>query len=153
MSSNLLRFTDFVKQNIGTTYLEIADYFSAEIAQLANECNIDWDRSKSKIAWDGAKNRSPKVEGITSADKGRIFIWAEANDYTQDSGSFTYPYLSFQNMRNTLAKPGRKFHALRLLYDKYEQYKQTRVIPKRINTTDPIALAKQQAIVQADAKN
>jgi hypothetical protein len=152
MSSNLLRFTDFVKQNIGATYLEIAEYFSVEIAQLANECNIDWESSKSKIAWDGQKNRSPNVNGITSADKGRIFIWAEANNYTQDSGSFTYPYLSFQNMRNTLAKPGRKFLALRLLYGKYEQYKQTRVVPTRPNTPDPIALEKQQAVVQADAK-
>lgn len=152
MSSNLLRFTDFVKQNIGSTYLEIAEYFSAEIAQLSNECNIDWDRSKHKITWDGAKNRSPKVDGMTCADKGRIFIWAEAHEYTQDNGSFTYPYISFQNMRNTLAKPGRKFHALRLLYNKYEQYKQTRVVPTRSNTTDPIALEKQQAVVQADAK-
>jgi hypothetical protein len=51
MSSNLLRFTDFVKQNIGATYLDIAEYFYVEIAQLANECNIDWESSKSKIAW------------------------------------------------------------------------------------------------------
>ena len=111
--------------------MEIADYFAAEIKVLGNECCIDWQSSSSKIIWNGHKNKSSKVVGHTNEDSKRSYIWAEEITYRQDGETFTYPYVSFKNMRTSIKQPGRKFHALRLLYDVYGEYKSTRTLPKK----------------------
>ncbi|OES24241.1 toprim domain-containing protein [Alteromonas macleodii] len=130
----MLRFVEFVKKNIGSTHLEIADYFARDIEDLASECEINWRASMPKISWNGLKNKKPKVVGNTDEDSRRSFIWAEECTYKEkgdNPDSFTYPYVSFKNMRQTINQPGRKFHALRKLFDAYEEYKQSNKTPEK----------------------
>lgn len=133
--NNLLRFTEFVKEQFGSNYASIVDYFESEISRHADDCNIDWSSSKRKILWDGEKNggkgRSGYVIGKTPDDKGRVYIFARIETFEKDGVSFTYPYISFQNMRNTLHKPNRQFNGLTPLFEKYNEYKESRKLPKR----------------------
>jgi len=150
MSSHLLRFTDFVKQHIGETHLEIAEYFAAEIEAIASECQIDWVASKTKITWGQVKNKSPAVVCASKEDVGRVYVWAEECTYKQSGVTFTYPFVSFKNMRNSINQPGGKFNALRPLYDAYEKYKGTHKIPRDKPKCDPVELARQQSQVKKD---
>jgi hypothetical protein len=152
MSFHSLRFTDFVKQNIGATHLEIAEFFSREIEAVAGECQIDWRATKTKITWDKVKNKSPAVVGASKEDVGRVYVWAEECSYKQSGVTFTYPFVSFKNMRNTINQPGRKFNALRPLYDAYEKYKATHKIPKNKPKCDPVELLRQDDQVNRDKK-
>lgn len=155
MSSNLLRFTDFVKQNIGKDYLDIAAYLLSDIEEAAAQCNIIWSTSLSKITWDGKKNKNNNVDGKEPEDKGRIGIWAEYKSYSQDGEEFTYPYISFQNFRNSIGKPGRKVSGLTLLYAEYNKYKASRKLPsKRILSTniDLTAAAKEAQLARKETE-
>lgn len=133
--SRLLRFTEFVKAQYGSNHASLIEYFNGSIADLADECNIDWQASKGRIIWDGQKNggagRSNYVIGKTPDDKGRVYIFAKIQTYNKDGVTFTYPYISFQNMRNSLNKPNRQFNGLTPLFEKYNEYKISKKLPKR----------------------
>jgi phage/plasmid primase-like uncharacterized protein len=154
--AQLQRFTEFVKDHAGSNYLSIADYFDSDIQALANECNIDWSGSKFKIIWDGAKNgskdRKSYVQGLTPDDKSRVYIFADYKTYEKDGESFTYPVISFQNMRQSLGKPNRQFNALFPLFEKYNEYKSTRKTPVK-NTAKVSDEACQQREAVAKEKN
>jgi hypothetical protein len=151
MANNIMRFTDFIKQNIGSTHLEIAAYFENEIERGARLCRIDWATTKGKILWDGEKNRRPKVHGLEKSDEGRSFVWAEVREYTQDKESFTYPFLSFKCMQNSYGQPVFNFNPLRLLYDKYEAYKSSNILPPKKTLIDEAALLAQQEQAKQEA--
>jgi hypothetical protein len=150
MSSHFLRFTDFVKQHIGSTHLEIAEYFAPHIETIARECGIDWSLTKTSITWDKVKNKSPAVVGASKEDIGRVYVWGEECLYKQSGDIFTYPFISFKNMRNSINQPCRKFNALRPLYDAYEKYLATHQIPKNKPKCDPVELARKSEKVKKE---
>lgn len=155
----MISFVDFVEKEIGKSPEAIASYLSTEIADLAKNCRIDWDKTKNNIPYDGSRQYTPNVKGIEKDDCGRVYLWASVKKHEQKDGkTLYYPFITFKSYQSTYNEPSETFNSLQELFSLYMKYKEsgelTRKIIKNIDgdVTDRKKIAEEQALTKIKQK-
>ena len=142
----LLRFVEFVNKYVGENYVSIAQHFDSEISEMAKECRVDWAKTKGNLKYDGEKDNSNNIVTLESSDSRRTYVSGISKTFEKDGATFTYPIIVFACMQNSYGCPSAKFNALGLLFDAYDKYKASRVLPTPTKKISNYELQEQEKI-------
>lgn len=148
----MLSFVEFVQTKIGTSPEAIAHALSLDIAEIAGSCRIDWHASKSKICYDGSRQYSPAVKGLTIKDNGRVYLWANIKRHIQSDGTYIdYPVIVFKSYQSTYNEPSASVNTLNVLFELYKNHKETGQLKSQILKVDEEKIAKDLQVAAQEA--
>jgi phage/plasmid primase-like uncharacterized protein len=142
----LLRFVEFVNKYVGENYASVAQHFDSEISKMAQDCRVDWSKTKQNLKYDGEKDNSKNIITLESSDNRRTYVSGINKTFEKDGATFEYPIIIFACMQNSYGCPSAKFNALGLLFDAYDKYKSSRIIPTPSKKITRDELQKQEKI-------
>ena len=160
-------FVTFVKTHIGQDVNAIAAFFEKQIGDVAAEMGHDWAASKGKVAFHTDGTRYDTKHGIVGqekADEHRIYMWPKCETFrrTHYNQQFDFPVITFANTRQSYlsgktakTQQGQEmgtalFNSLPLLFDEYNQFKETGEVKKA--STGP-SQSNAERVQQIEAKN
>jgi len=142
----LLRFVEFVNKYVGENYASVAQHFDSEISKMAKDCRVNWAETKNNLKYDGEKDNSKNIITLEPSDNRRTYVSGISKKFEKDGATFEYPIIIFACMQNSYGCPAAKFNALGLLFDAYDKYKTSRIIPTPSKKISSDELQKQEKI-------